>query len=298
MTTTQDTTRWLLKVLQPERTLASLPGSAALTEPLCAELLGMTPEVYSTELERMRAGARDAALELLADPQVAEMVDRLPLQPGARIVACGDSHTSDPQSWAVILRQLLSTRRPDDSLSLDISAVAGETTTQGLIRIGEVIAKQPDWVLMFLGANDARTQGPSPSKTLVHAEETARNMAELRARLSRETKASCLWITPPAVLEDRVATHPGLSRFGVKFRNEDLARVAEIIASLHEKTINLFTGLGAPPSPELLIEDGLHFTLEGHKKIALEVLRGWAETSVRKKRGHTSGNTSTSGSAM
>lgn len=281
MTVTTAQTRWLLKVLQPERTVASLPGAAALTEPLRAALLGLAPDLYSAELERLRAGAKQAARELLADSTVGAMVDRLPLRPGAKVVAFGDSHTSDPQSWAVILNELLAARRPEAAVAIDISAVAGETTTHGLIRIGEVLARAPDWILFFLGVNDARTQGPTPSKTLVTPEETARNLAELRMRVARETRAQCLWLTPPPVLEERVAKHWGLSRFGVRFRNADIARVAELIAAGGEPAVDLFARLGLPPPPDLLLEDGLHFTQEGQKRIALEVLRGWADAAAR-----------------
>lgn len=269
--------RWLLKVLQPARTLASLPGGAALSQETHAALLGLPSEVYITELDRMKAEARGAASELLADPAVASMVDRLPLRKGATVVAFGDSLTSEPQSWAVILSELLGARRAADEISVVIRAVGGDTTTHGLVRIGEVIGQQPDWVLFLLGTNDARTQGPHPGKTLVHPEETARNIAELRQRISRETRARALWITPPAVNEELVAGHWGLARFGVRFRNEDLARVAEIVRDIDGATIDVLSALGAPPSADLLVGDGLHFTVAGQKRLALEVLKGWSE---------------------
>src|SRR5947208_1371655 len=130
--------RWLLKVTQPERTLASLPGGGGLSEETHAALLGLPPEVYAAELGRMRAEAKEAAGELLADPAVASMVDRIPLQKGAKVVAFGDSLTSDPQSWAVILSAVLAARRAADGISLTVSAVAAETTMQALVRVGEV----------------------------------------------------------------------------------------------------------------------------------------------------------------
>jgi len=281
MTWTTDQTTWLVKVLQPERTLASLPGARALTEPMRAALLGLAPDVYSAELGRLRASAKEAASDLLTDPAVGAMVDRLPLRPGARVVAFGDSQTSDPQSWAVILNEMLAARRPADEISIDVSAVPGDTTTHGLIRIGEVFARKPDWILFFIGLTDARTQGPTPSKTLVHPEETARNLAELRNRVSRETRAQCLWITPAPVLEDRVSKHWGLSRFGVRYRNEDIARIVDVIASFDEPAIELFARLGTPPPQDLLMEDGLHLTQEGQKRVALEVVRGWANGKGR-----------------
>jgi lysophospholipase L1-like esterase len=268
--------RWLMKVLQPEKTLGSMPGIAALTESTRADLIGIDPEIYRAELASMRKNAKRAAAELLADPAVGEMVDRLPLQKGVQIVAFGDSHTADLQSWAVIVAEMLAQRRPADELSLTISAVPGDTTTHGLVRVSEALARQPDWLLFFIGVNDARTQGPKPTKTMVDCEETARNLAEMRNRASSETKARRLWITPPAVIEDNVSAHWGLSRFGVRFRNQDVAQVAKRLRELGDPVIDLFSALGAPPPPELLTDDGLHLTLAGQRRIALEVVRGWS----------------------
>lgn len=268
--------QWLLKVLQPEKTLGSMPGIASLSESTRAALLGIDPEVYRTELARMYDGTKAAANDLLGDPAVATMIDRLPIPKGARIVAFGDSHTADPQSWARIVAEMLAQRRPTDDLSLSISAIPGETTTHALVRVGEMLARKPDWVLFFIGVNDARTQGPKPTKTIVDHHETTRNLAELRNRISNETNARCMWITPAAVIEERVANHWGLSRFGVRFRNDDIARVAKELRELGNPTIDLFSALGVPPPSELLMDDGLHFTLAGHKRIALEVIRGWS----------------------
>lgn len=268
--------RWLLKVIQPARTLASLPGGAGLSQEAHAALLGLPPEGYAAELGRMKAEAKEAASELLADPAIASMVDRLPLRKGATVAAFGDSLTSDPQSWAVILSELLSARRAAEGISVAISAVGGDTTTHGLVRVGEVVAQRPDWIFFFIGTNDARTQGPHPTKTLVHHEETMRNIAELRQRVARETKARAVWITPPAVNEEQVASHWGLSRFGVRFRNEDLARVAKIVRDVDGAAIDVFSMLGTPPSADLLMGDGLHFTVAGQKRLALEVLKGWS----------------------
>lgn len=268
-------TRWLLKVLQPEKTLGTLPGVAALSEAVRAALLGLPPDVYAAEHARMLEDAKEAARELASEPAVTAMIDRLPLKEGARIIAFGDSVTSDPQSWAVILKELLTAR----GASVAINAAPGDTTTHGLIRIGEVVAQQPDWILFLIGVNDARTQGPKPTKTLVEHQETVRNLRELHQRASHETKARCLWITPPAVNEERVSNHWGLSRFGVRFRNEDVARVAAAVRDIDAPTVDLFSILGTPPAPELLMEDGLHFTVAGQARLAFEIMRGWSKVS-------------------
>lgn len=275
MQLSSEQSRWLLKVLQPEKTLGSLPGVASLSESVRAALLGLPPEVYAAEQARMLGGVKEAARELASESAVTALIDRVPLKEGARIIAFGDSHTSDPQSWAAILNELLTAR----GASMAINAAPGDTTTHRLIRIGEVVAQQPDWILFLIGVNDARTQGPKPTKTLVDHQETVRNLRELHQRASHETKARCLWITPPAVNEERVSKHWGLSRFGVRFRNEDVARVAAAVRDIGAPTVDLFSILGAPPAPELLMDDGLHLTLEGQKRLAVEVMRGWSKVS-------------------
>jgi len=275
MQLSSEQSRWLLKVLQPEKTLGSLPGVAALSESVRAALLGLPPDVYAAEQARMLGGVKEAARELASESAVIAVIDRLPLKEGARIIAFGDSHTSDPQSWAAILNELLTAR----GASMAINAAPGDTTTHRLIRIGEVVAQQPDWILFLIGVNDARTQGPKPTKTLVDHQETVRNLRELHQRASHETKARCLWITPPAVNEERVSKHWGLSRFGVRFRNEDVARVAAAVRDIGAPTVDLFSILGTPPAPELLMDDGLHLTLEGQKRLAFEVMRGWSKVS-------------------
>lgn len=268
---------WLVKVLQPERTVASLPGGrTGLDAPTRASLLGLTPQVYEEAVAHLVRGAQAATRALLEDPAVCAMVDRLPVKPGGKVVAFGDSHTSDPQSWAVIIGGLLAARRPDDGISVVVSAVSGETSAHGLVRIAEVISQQPDWVLSFIGINDARTQGPSASKTLVHHEETARNLVELERRLSTETSARRLWLTPPAVNEPQVEHHWALSRFGVRFRNEDVARVAAAIRALEAPHVDLFSNFGRAPAGELLENDGLHLTRAGQQRVAVDVLRAWS----------------------
>jgi hypothetical protein len=78
------------------------------------------------------------------------------------------------------------------------------------------------------------------------------------------------------VIEHRVKEHWGLSRFGVRFRNEDIALVAQAVREIGGLTVDLFSILHASPPAELLMNDGLHFTLAGHKRIALEIVRGWS----------------------
>ena len=84
MKMSEEQTQWMLKVFQPERAVASLPGAASLTEQARAALLGLDPDYYSTELAKLSADAKASARMLLADPDVGTMIDRLPLRKDAR----------------------------------------------------------------------------------------------------------------------------------------------------------------------------------------------------------------------
>ena len=277
MQMSEEQKHWMVKVFQPERSVASFPGAASLTEQARAALLGLDPDYYSTQLAKLNAEANSSARMLLTQTDVGAMIDQLPLNKNARVFAFGDSRTSDPQSWAVILQEMISAQRADDNITVMASAVSGDTTTHGLVRISEVLARNPDWVLFFIGLGDARTQGPQPTKTIVHQQETVRNLAELRSRVTSETGARCLWITPVAVNENQVAKHWAWSRFGVRFRNEDIAQVANAMRGLGDPVIDLFQRFDAASLNELLMEDGFHFTLAGQQRIALEVVRSWCE---------------------
>lgn len=175
----------------------------------------------------------------------------------------------------MIIQELLAARRPNDNISVVASATSGDTTSHGLVQISEVLSGRPDWVLFFIGLTDARTLGPEPTKTNVHHEETARNFTELRSRVTNETGARCLWITPVAVNENQVSKHWALSRFGVSFRNDDIAKVAMAMHGLGDPVVDLFQRLDPSSLNELLMDDGLHFTLAGQQRIALEIIRSW-----------------------
>lgn len=268
--------QWLLKVLQQEKTLASLPGIATLTEDSLAALSGIDPELYRSELKTMRQNAKDATAALLDESGMAKLVDQLPLHKGAQIVVFGDSLTADPQACAVILAEMLAACRPNDALTVMIKAVPGETTAHGLVRLGESLARQPDWLIFFMGTNDARRKDRIRPKQSSATKKPPATSPEMRSRAVGERKTQRLWLTPPAVNEEQVAAHWGLARFGVRFRNADVAQVAKHVRGLGDPVIDLFSALGAPPAPELLMDDGLHLSLEGQKRIAREVVRGWS----------------------
>jgi acyl-CoA thioesterase-1 len=80
-----------------------------------------------------------------------------------------------------------------------------------------------------------------------------------------------------AVNEDQVSRHWAFSRFGVRFRNDDIAAVAEAMRGFADPVVDLFERLDAASRGDVLMDDGLHLTKAGQQRIALEVLRSWAD---------------------
>lgn len=252
-----------------EKLLALMPG---FSEGLLASLNGFALDTYRAIRGRFDTRARGAAQELLAEPEFAALVDRLPFAPGAIIGGIGDSITDDLQSWLEILRHLLDLRRPADKVRIINAGVSGETSAQLLSRFFALAEQQPEWIICFVGTNDARRHGHQPFKTLVSPDETERNLQALRHFGATQTHARWLWITPAGVVEEQIAADPFLSGRQVMWRNDDLRAAAEVVRRQPDPHVDLQPLFGTPADPGLLISDGLHPNLAGQKVIVRAVV--------------------------
>ncbi|MBN1639981.1 MAG: SGNH/GDSL hydrolase family protein [Anaerolineae bacterium] len=255
---------YVLQFEHLEKTLEGLPG---LSDEHIAALYGLDGEAYRAVRDRPAARARQAAEELVADPTIAACVDRLPFLAGETVVGLGDSITDDDQSWLEILRHMLHLRRAQDRIRVVNAGVSGDTTAHMITRFLDVVVERPDWILCLPGTNDARLHGRAPSKVLVSAEETARNLAMLRHYGASQTEARWVWITPAWVIEAQIERHWFLSGFEMRWRNRDLSAIAACVRQQPDPVIDLQAVFGLPPDPELLLDDGLHPSLAGQKAI-------------------------------
>lgn len=238
-----------------------------LSEEAIALVHGVDVTTYRNIRARFSEQARYAAVELLADPVFAAQVDRLPFKPGGTVVGLGDSITHDLQSWAEILRNLLQLRRPLDGIKVVNAGISGDTTALLIARFFEVVLLQPDWIISMIGTNDARTHGHSPTKPYVSLEETVKNLQELRHFATTQTTARLVWITPPPVIESYAAQHWACIQGQIGLSNTNTAAVAQAMCQLPDPVIDLQAIFGNPPNPDLLLSEGLHPSLAGHKEI-------------------------------
>ncbi len=259
-----------IQFIHPEKSLAAFPGA---TPENISRLYGLTVEQYEQRVQRFSERAEQAAEGLLADPDMAARLEELPFQPGAVLVALGDSITDDRQSWFEILRHMLKLRRPDDHIQLINAGISGETTSQMIARTQAVRDVKPDWVFCFAGTNDARThlRDVCPT-TMASIGETERNLVALRQNICAERETHWVWLTPASVLKERVHSHFQLGAAQLTWSNTHLKAIGDIVRRQPEPVVDLQETLGMPPEPQYLLDDGVHPSLEGQKAIVTAVI--------------------------
>jgi lysophospholipase L1-like esterase len=148
-----------------------------------------------------------------------------------------------------------------------------------IARFLDVVVEEPDWIICMAGTNDARLHGAFPKKVLVSLEETEKNLDMLHHMAVTQTQARWVWMTPPMAIEAQIAGHWMLSGFELRWRNEDLFAVGDLICRRAEPVVDLRQMFGEPPDPRYLLPDGLHPSLEGQTAIVRALVKRLAEES-------------------
>ena len=255
----------LVQFTHLEKTYGYLPGMGDAT---VAALFGLDEAAYQGARRHFDENARLAAIELLEDPYFAERVDRLPFRPEDNLVGAGDSFTDDLQSWLEILRHLLAVRRPGDGIRITNAGVSAQTSAMALRRFVPLVTQGPDWIVCFLGGNDATRVGPEPNQPQVSLEETARNLEAMRRMAATLADARWVWITPPTFHEKRAGAYPPFRMGHSHWRNEDVLAVGDFIREQEGPVVDVQALFGTPADPELQGPDGVHPSLTGQKAIA------------------------------
>jgi acyl-CoA thioesterase I len=258
----------LVRAIHPEKVFDFLPG---MTPANLAALYGLDEATYTAVRDGFATQTRQAASDLLADPNLAAALGRLPFAPGSTVVVIGESTTDAEDSWLEILHHLLGRTRPDDAINLVNAAISGYPTTM-LQRVlsATLLRHRPDWVVFFAGANDILRYGAGVTKPLVHITDATRNLAELR-RLATSTGARLIWMTPTGYDINRAASYPPFQAQQIWLHDGDGDALDQAIRDQvndEDIMVDLRNTFGRPPEPSLLQADGLHPTLAGQQAIA------------------------------
>ena len=273
---TPEQINFFLQFIHLEKLFGNFPGAS---DQNIAPIFGLDAVRYRQIRNGFKENARVAAETLLAEPDFASLVDRLPFAPDSTILAVGDSVTDDDQSWLEMLRHLLNIKRPDNQVRIINAGVSGDSTTHVISRFPELTSSEPDWVLFMIGLNDARRHGRAPEKTLVSLDETGKNLSELRRLAIAQTNAELVWMTPPTLIEQKVLEFWLFNVMQTCWTNTDVDAIAKLIKQLPDKIVDVHSAFGLPPMPELLLDDGLHPSLQGQKTIVTALVETLARSS-------------------
>lgn len=274
---------YLLQFLNLEKRYPLLPGIE--NEEAMAGLMGLEKEELKELRDRFSSNAKEAAIELLEDGEVAEWIEELPFEEGDTIVAIGDSLTDDLQSWFNIFQHVLEIGLEDADLTFVNSGVSYDTSTDALKRLNrDVLDHDPDWVIVALGTFDAQRLHVSPDRTLVSLADFWENLNTIETVVSEVTDNPLIWLTPPPVITEM---QQQMRLFHFDLFEEDLSQYREILTGkkgyivdplgerMKDKDDSVEDQEEEEPGPAAwnYLSDGVHPSLSGHSNTVKELIR-------------------------
>ncbi len=246
-----------------------------------AGLLGIPKEELETIRKNYDENAKQAALELLKEDEIIDLIDKLPFDGEETIVALGDSATEDDQGWFSIFKHLLEISFDKADFRFINSGVAYNTTTDALKRLDrDVSLHEPDWVFVALGTFDTQRLNIAQQRTLIPLSETWENLNTIHEILEEQVENPTVWITPTPVISELLSSNP-IYEFTIQ--SEDLEQVRQLVSG---KTGGIVDPKGIrmgedEPKAWNYLTDGLHPSLSGHINTVREVLRTLAEIQAK-----------------
>lgn len=275
--------KYLLQFLNLEKRYPLLPGIE--NEEAIAGLMGIEKDELLKLRDRFSANAKQAAVEVLEDPEVAEWIEDLPFEEGDTIVALGDSITDDLQSWFYIFQHVLEIGLDQPDFTFINSGVSYDTSTDALKRLNrDVLDHQPDWVIVALGTFDAQRLHVAPDRPLVSLADYWENLNTIESTVSEVTDNPLIWMTPPPVISEMLQQ---IRLFNFDLFEEDLSRIREILSGkkgyivdplgerMHEEEEGEQEAGDENDLPAAwnYLSDGLHPSISGHVNTVKELIR-------------------------
>ncbi len=272
--------QFMLPFLHLKKRHPLLPGKE--NEEAEALLMGISVEELKKYRLNFDENAKQAALELLKEDEIVDIITNLPLDGTETFAALGDSITEDAQGWFEILRHLLTISVEKENFTFINAGVAYNTTTDALRRIDrDVLIQEPDWVFVALGTFDAQRLNIAPDRTLVPLSESWENFETIQNILDETISNPVFWITPAPVLNELLSANP-LYEYSIE--PYDLAQVQQLVAGKSGVIIDsLGTRMGKDgPEAWNYQNDGLHHSLSGHMNVVRLILKKMADSEIPK----------------
>ncbi|MEX0722137.1 MAG: GDSL-type esterase/lipase family protein [Balneolaceae bacterium] len=238
-----------------------------------AGLFGLNTEELETYRKNFDENARQAALEILKDDEITDLLDNLPLDGEETIVAFGDSITEDAQGWFSILKHVLEITTEKANFNFINAGISYNTTAEALRRIDrDVVIHEPDWVIIALGTFDAQRLNIASDRTLLPLSETWENIETIQEVLESRMDNALIWLTPVPVISEMLEEN---LLYDFTINEQDLGPIRELVAGKRGAIVDA-TGrrMGKDkPNAWNYLPDGLHHSLAGHSETVKALIK-------------------------
>ena len=268
--------QYLVQFYNLEKRFPLLPGMGNTAA--VASLFGLEEDELMSARVTFDENAKQAALELLKDDEIIDLISDLPFEGHETIAVIGDSITDDLQGWFSILSHLLEIAIEDAEFTFVNAGVSFNTSSEALRRVyRDILSHKPDWVMIALGTFDVQRLNVTTNRTLLPLSETWENLNSLQDILTEEVDNDLIWITPPPVISELLEDNP-IYDFTVE--KLDLSQVRELISGKKGFVVDPRGLRMGKPEPEAwhFLSDGLHPSISGH----METVKSLLKTLVKK----------------
>jgi len=191
-----------------------------------------------------------------------KLPQKKPLEKPVRILAIGDSLTSDRESYMKMLKKLW---KDDKSRDIVDCSVSGDTTYDLINRFyASILSEEYDWVTLLIGVNDAREPDDGSRVSNLSVGEYERNMKYLvESLLKRDKKLVLITLFQPDSTRLK-QEFPENNWWYDKKRIEDANAVIRTLANEHGIPVAELGKKLAEADEDYLEPDGLHMNLSAH----------------------------------
>ena len=240
-----------------------------------ALMLGLNEE--SLELGRNKAfnNAKQAALELLKEDEITDLIHNLPFDGTETIVGFGDSITEDDQGWFQIFKEILEITVDNAQFNFINAGISGNTTSDALRRLDrDVLLHDPDWIIVNLGIFDLQRLNITQHRTLLPLSETWENLNSIQEVLSENISNQIIWITPTPIINNLIEAHPF---YEFTIQNIEVKQLIDIVSGKKGLVVDPHSKrMGVNPDAWNFLSDGLNHSIAGHINTTRQLLKGLA----------------------
>lgn len=261
---------YLIPYLNLHKQHPLLPGAKTLHGQ--AAFIGIDEKELGEARQHLLKLVKTAALDLLKDADITDLLDKLPFSNGDVILVIGDSTTDDLQGWFEIFRQVVEIGKGEADIRFSNAAVYGSTTSDALRRVyRDITLSKPSWVIIALGSIDAQRLHGASDRTLTSLADFWENLNSIETIVRETTTNPIIWITPPPVITELMEEMP---LFEGTISESDLSDFREVIAGKAGYMIDpMGMRMGDPPQAWNYLADGFHPSVSGHTETVKAVLR-------------------------